>query len=105
MLPPSGSPNAVPFQVKRGPQTAAPDRRLAAVRSRSAAQPASRRCAGSATRLGWRVWPAGLEGQFDLKGGAASGRAVQPEVAAECFGPVLEPEQSGAVAEVCAAAP
>jgi hypothetical protein len=30
---------------------------------------------------------------------------VQIEVAAECFGPVFEPDQAGAVAEVRAAAP
>jgi hypothetical protein len=49
--------------------------------------------------------PAGVaEGQGDVQGGAGSGPAVDLEVAAECFGPVLEPGQAGAVGEVRAAA-
>ena len=44
-----------------------------------------------------------VEGQGDLQGGARPGRAVQPEVAAERLGPVPEPDQAGAVADVRAA--
>ena len=47
---------------------------------------------------------AGLEGECDVQGGAGSGRAVQVEVAAECFGAVFESDQAGAVGEAGAAA-
>ena len=47
--------------------------------------------------------PRFVEGECDLQGGSGAGRAVQPEVAAECFGAVFEAEQAGAVAEVGAA--
>ena len=48
--------------------------------------------------------PAGVEGQFDLQGGACSWGAVDLEAAAERFGPVFQPDQAGAVDEVRAAA-
>ena len=45
------------------------------------------------------------EWERDFQGGAGAGRAVQPQAAAECLGPVFEPDQAGAVAKVSAAAP
>jgi len=52
-------------------------------------------------RAGRYGWPAGLvEGQCGLQRGARSGRAAQFEVAAECLGPLLEPDQGRAQAAV-----
>ena len=54
---------------------------------------------------GWQPRPTGIvEGQCDLQVGTCAGPAMQPEVAAERFGPVLEPDQAGSVAEAGAAA-
>jgi hypothetical protein len=55
--------------------------------------------------FGWQSRLAGVaEGEFDVQRGAGAGWAAELEVAAECLGAVLEPDQAGAFAEVRAAA-